>query len=114
MTLLVASAFFISAHVGNFFAADGRTAAPIFPGAGAALAVLILAGRHYWPTIVVGRLFAFWVAAADRPFGLLVGRRRGQRPDRVDRCLGYSSAGVASTLGCRASVTCCGSRAPVV
>ena len=32
VTLLVAAAFFISARVGNFFTADGRTAAPIFPG----------------------------------------------------------------------------------
>jgi PAS domain S-box-containing protein len=71
VTVLVAAAFVVSVHLSTLWATAGRSAAPIFPGTGAALAVLILAGRQYWPAIFVGRLCALAVAASGRPIWLL-------------------------------------------
>ncbi len=72
VTLVVAAAFYVGASLGSYWATAGRAAAPIFPGTGVALAVLVLGGRQYWPTIFIGWLLAFWLAATGRPFWLLV------------------------------------------
>jgi PAS domain S-box-containing protein len=72
ITLVVAAVYFVSAHLGTFWTTAGRTSSPIFPGVGTALAVLLLYGRHYWPTILVGRLLAFWLADAEQSTALMV------------------------------------------
>ena len=66
ITLGVAAVYFLTAHFGTFWATDGRTGTPIFPGVGAALAALLLFGRQYWPAIFVARLLAYWLAGTDR------------------------------------------------
>jgi signal transduction histidine kinase/CheY-like chemotaxis protein/integral membrane sensor domain MASE1 len=66
VTLVVAAVYFLTAHFSAFWATDGRSAIPIFPGVGAALAALLLVGRQYWPAILVARLLAFWIAGTER------------------------------------------------
>lgn len=66
LTVIMAAVFFFSAHYSAFWATVGRTSTPIFPGVGAGLAALLVAGRQYWPAILVGRMLAFWIAASDR------------------------------------------------
>ena len=73
VTVIVAAVYFLSAHFSAFWATDGRSSTPIFPGVGAALAALLLAGRQYWPAILLGRMVAFWVSGSDRdPLMMLV------------------------------------------
>lgn len=66
ITLIVGTVYFLTAQFGTFWASDGRTGTPIFPGVGAALAALVLYGRGYWPAIFVARVLAFWLAGTHR------------------------------------------------
>jgi integral membrane sensor domain MASE1 len=67
ITLSVGTIYFLTAQFGTFWASDGRTGTPIFPGVGAALAALVLYGRGYWPAIFLARVLAFWLAGTRRP-----------------------------------------------
>ncbi|HTU99774.1 MAG TPA: ATP-binding protein [Luteitalea sp.] len=67
ITVTLALVFFLSSHLGTFWITSGRTSSPIFPGTGAALAALLLAGRRYWPAVVASRLLAFWIASSTQP-----------------------------------------------
>ncbi|BCS33809.1 hypothetical protein TBR22_A30370 [Luteitalea sp. TBR-22] len=66
LTVVVGVVYLVTAHFSTFWASDGRTGTPIFPGVGAALAALILFGRGYWPAIFMARLLAFWLAGTAR------------------------------------------------
>ena len=77
LTAIMALVYFSSSHLGTFWATDGRESSPIFPGTGAALAVLILSGRQYWPAVVAGRLLAFALAGESWHAWLLLGVAAG-------------------------------------
>jgi PAS domain S-box-containing protein len=72
LTLALAAVFYLSSHLGTFWSTAGRTSSVLYPGVGAALIAMILAGRQYWPTVVLGRLIAFWLAASPQPLGVWI------------------------------------------
>ena len=73
LTATLALVFYVSAHLGTFWATAGRTSAVLYPGVGASLIAMILGGRRYWPTIVLGRLIAFWIAGSPLPMVVMLG-----------------------------------------
>jgi PAS domain S-box-containing protein len=70
IVVAMAMVYYLSSHLGTFWLTAGRASSPIFPGTGAALAALVLAGRGYWPAIFVGRLLAFVISGSAQPFGV--------------------------------------------
>ena len=70
IVLAMAMVYYLSSHLGTFWLTGGRVSSPIFPGTGAALAALVLAGRGYWPAVLIGRLLAFVISGSSQPFGV--------------------------------------------
>jgi integral membrane sensor domain MASE1 len=70
IALAMAMVYYLSSHLGTFWLTAGRASSPIFPGTGAALAALVLAGRGYWPAVFAGRLLAFAISSSTQPFGV--------------------------------------------
>src|SRR5688572_22839205 len=62
--VLIVVVYMLLTQLGHLFAPEGTDTSPIWPPSGFANAVLILAGRRYWPAITVGSLIGNGIASS--------------------------------------------------
>ncbi len=72
LTALMALVFYASAHLSTFWTSGGRSSSWLYPGAGGALAALILVGPRYWPAVALGRLLAFLFAGTTLTLPVMI------------------------------------------
>ncbi|MGZ3717912.1 MAG: ATP-binding protein [Bdellovibrionota bacterium] len=59
--LFTAVVFTLFSAAGSALASLSHDALPCWPMAGFAIAILLVHGRHFWPSITIGAFFAYWI-----------------------------------------------------
>ncbi len=72
-TALLALVFYASTALSTFWTSGGRSSSALYPGAGGALAALILLGPRYWPAVAAGRFLAFLIVSSTQPLPVMIG-----------------------------------------
>jgi PAS domain S-box-containing protein len=93
---LLATACFLTGHLGQLLAVPPGYATPMMPLAGIALGALVSFGRGVWPGIFLGA-FALYAAAGQAPAG-----ESGWTADRLAVAVAIATAATAQALAARA------------